>query len=70
MSMPLTCVAVTPDTVRELWARCRDIGFFAPMTEIWLLRLDMLLAFKRFGWHNRRAIAAYLLPGREDWGLE
>jgi len=68
--MQLWHIPVRADTIGLLWAHCRDIGVFNPTSESWLLRLDLLIAFRRYGWRNRKQIAAYLLPGREDWGLD
>ena len=66
--MQIYYIEVRPENVPILWSYCRDSDCFAPDSELWLLRLDLLIAFRRYGARNRRAIATYLLPGREDWG--
>ncbi len=62
--------AVTADNVRYLWLRVVDLDpyEFEPGSELWVLKFDLLRAFRRYG-GDHEAVAAYLLPGREDWGL-
>ena len=66
--MQIYHIEVTPENIPILWAHCRDTNYFQPDSELWLLRLDLLIAFQRYGYRNRNMVATYLLPGREDWG--
>ena len=66
--MQLHWIRIAPENVGQLWSMCKDVGFFKPDCEVWLLRLDMLYAAAHWGWDKQR-IADFLRPGREDWGL-
>lgn len=62
-------ISVTADHVSTLWHIARDVHIPDADSELWLLHLDMILAFRRFGRRNTGAIAEYLSHGRETWGV-
>ena len=73
---------IEPENIPGLWRYARKIGktigtWVVPGvvfigtdfdTEGYILYLDFLCAFKRYGRRDYSSIAAYLLPGREHWG--
>lgn len=80
--MQIWDTAIEPENIPGLWGYARKIGrtigtwivpgvTFIPTdfdTEGYILYLDFLCAFKRYGRNDYSSIAAYLLPGREHWG--
>jgi hypothetical protein len=68
MSIPIYTIAICPENIPWLWSRVRNLRVFDPDSEEWLLRVDMLIAFKRYGRDYVR-IAEYLEPGREEWDI-
>ena len=74
MTIPIYCIEIVPENIKRLWACCQCLSdnmyraSFLPYSELWLLRADMLIAFRRYG-NDYQRIAEYLRPGREDWGI-
>ncbi len=65
--IPLHYISIESHNIYWLWRRVCTQPVFDPDSEEWLLRIDLLIAFKRFG-RNGRRIADYVRGGREHWG--
>jgi len=66
--IPIYTIAINQENISLLWSRVKHPRIFNPDSEEWLLRLDLLIAFRRYGRDYKR-IAEYLLPGRESWDV-
>jgi hypothetical protein len=80
--MQIWDTSIQPENIPALWRCARRIGktmgtWIVPglvycrtdfESEGYLLYLDFMCAYKRYGRRDYAAIADYLLPGREHWG--
>lgn len=64
--IPIYYIRVIPKNITWLWKRCRHATNLNPESELYILRLDMMIAFTRYG-RDYKKIADYLRGGR-DWG--
>ena len=65
--MQIWDIEIRPDNLGLLRRCCRNLKIFNPDSEVWLLRVDLMIARRRYG-RDIQAVCAYLQAGREHWG--